>query len=77
MLLMDNQQPQRHPQSHLFTVRLWVESLGHGQEEVRMRVRHVLSGETHYFREWPRLLSFLLAKMEEVEREDRSDADSP
>jgi hypothetical protein len=72
---MDNQQPQRHPQSHLFTVRLWVESLGHGHGEVRMQVRHVLSGETCYFREWPLLLSFLLAKMEEVEGEGRADDD--
>lgn len=47
------------PRSHLFTVRLWLEDLGHGQSEWRGQVQHVLSGESRYFRDWPSLLAFL------------------
>ena len=54
------------PRSYLFTVRLWVEDLGEGQGEVRMQVRHVLSGETRYFRQWAELEAFLLAKLEKT-----------
>lgn len=65
---MDTQEsPQPYPRTHLFTVRLWVEKLGNGQEEVRMQVKHVLSGETRHFREWPLLVAYLLAKMQEGE----------
>ena len=38
--------------SHLFTVRLWHADLGNDQVEWRGQVTHVLSGESHYFREW-------------------------
>lgn len=75
---MDNHEPVlRHPQSHLFTVRLWVETLGHGQEEIRMQVRHVLSGETRYFRDGSLLVSYLLTKMQEVGHKRRSGDDCP
>jgi hypothetical protein len=75
---MENQQPLlRHPQSHLFTVRLWIETLGHGQEEVRMQVRHVLSGETRYFRDGSLLLAYLLTKLQEVERTGPVGDESP
>ena len=52
------------PRSYLFTLRLWVEDLGAGQHEVRMQVKHVLSGETRYFRQWAEVELFLLAKLE-------------
>jgi hypothetical protein len=61
--------PPLHPQTHLFTVRLWVEELGHGQGEVRMQVRHILSGETRYFRDGGLLLTYLLAKVQDREHE--------
>ena len=41
--------------SHLFTVRLWSENLGDDQVEWRGQVTHVLSGESHYFRQWDEL----------------------
>ena len=47
------------PHSHLFTVRLWQEALGNDAYEVRMQVRHVLSGEIRYFREWLALVAYL------------------
>jgi hypothetical protein len=64
----DNPQP-LHLQTHLFTVRLWVEVLGDSQTEVRMQVRHTASGETRYFREGELLLTYLLAKVQEIEQE--------
>jgi hypothetical protein len=74
-----NTSPQRpfHPRSHLFTVRLWVEELGHGQGEVRMQVKHILSGETRFFREWSLLVAYMTVKLQEVEHESGSGADSP
>jgi hypothetical protein len=45
---------------HLFTVRVWVEDLGDGEREWRGKVQHITSGEVCYFREWSKLLAFLL-----------------
>jgi hypothetical protein len=55
------------PRSHLFTVRLWTESLGNGQFEQRARVQHVLSGERRYFRDWPTLVRYLAKKLQELD----------
>ncbi len=55
---------QPHPRTHLFTIRVWIEPFGCGQGEVRLRVTHVLSGETRYFRTWPDVVSFLLARLQ-------------
>jgi len=53
-------QPQR---SQLFTVRVWAEDLGDGQQEWRGQVQHVISGETRYFREWSMLIAWLQAML--------------
>ena len=53
------------PRSYLFTVRLWVEKIGPEQREVRMQVKHVLSSELHYFREWTQLMEYLERKLQE------------
>jgi hypothetical protein len=66
---------QPHPRTHLFTVRLWVEPLGEGEEELRMQVRHLLSGETHYFREWSEVVAFLQTKMHSLADEKRIEVD--
>jgi hypothetical protein len=42
-------------QTHLFTVRVWLEDLGEGKTEWRGKVTHVASGEVRYFRGWSRL----------------------
>jgi len=60
--------------SHLFTVRLWMENLGDGRAEWRGQVQHVLSGETHYFREWPTLLALLQAMLSPAEADSAPDA---
>jgi hypothetical protein len=49
----------QRPRSHLFMVRVWQENLGDGKTEWRGQVKHVLSGEARYFREWPTLLEYL------------------
>ena len=61
---------EHQPRSYLFTVRLWVEELGEGGHEVRMQVKHVLSGEIRYFRQWAELELFLLAKVERPSSND-------
>lgn len=45
--------------THLFMVRLWLELLGEGHAEIRGEVRHVLSGERRYIRDWATLKAFL------------------
>lgn len=67
---------QRTYGSHLFTVRLWNEVVSENCTEWRGKVQHVLSGEMHYFRDWPTLIAFLMHTMDEQERSqplDRSD----
>ena len=59
-MIKPSQQPQR---SHLFTVRLWLEDLGHGRVEWRGQVQHVLSGETRYFRDWATLVEVMTAML--------------
>lgn len=59
------------PRTHLFTVRLWVEPLADDQEEIRMQVQHVLSGETRYFRDWAEVVTFLLERVRKNERAER------
>ena len=56
------------PRSHLFSVRLWTEALGEGQVERRGQVQHLLSGERRSFRDWPTLLSYLEAKLQELDK---------
>lgn len=48
--------------SQLFTVRVWQEDTGEGRSEWRGQVRHVLSGETRYFRDWQSLASFIVGR---------------
>ncbi len=50
--------------SQLFTVRVWVEEADAGRREVRMQVRHVLSGETRYFRDWTAATTYMVSKLE-------------
>ena len=58
-LLMNPKTLQDNQSSHLFTVRVWREPLGQGHSEWRGQVRHVLSGEVRYFREWAQLVAYL------------------
>jgi len=61
---------QEHHRSHLFALRMWPEALGDGQVEWRGQVRHLVSGETRYFREWPVLVAFVQAMLPDLDRAD-------
>lgn len=56
--------------SQLFTVRLWYEQVDAGQQEVRMQAKHILTGETRYFREWSLLVAYLTSKLDALGVED-------
>jgi hypothetical protein len=56
--------------SQLFTVRLWYEPVDAGQSEVRMQAKHILTGETRYFRDWTLLASYLTSKLDSPGIED-------
>ena len=56
--------------SHFFTVRLWLEPMGAQQREVRGKVRHVLSGETRYFRHLSGLTEWLAVYCRQIEQEE-------
>lgn len=56
--------------SQLFSVRLWYEQVNAGQWEVRMQAKHILTGETRYFRDWSLLASYLTSML------DAPDADA-
>ena len=58
-LIMDMEHERQHPRSHLFTLRLWEETLGEGEAELRGRVQALASGETVFFRDWPGLVTTL------------------
>ena len=49
----------RHRRTHLFTVRLWLETTAGDRAELRGRVQHVLGGDVRYFRSWQALTNFL------------------
>lgn len=63
---MDTQSPTYDPWTHSqsFTVRVWYELVDAGQSEVRMQAKHILTGETRYFREWGLLASYLTSKLD-------------
>jgi hypothetical protein len=50
---------QRLPKNQLFTLRVWQAGVGDGQMEWRGKLQHVVSGQTHYFRDWPTLILYL------------------
>jgi hypothetical protein len=56
---MDTEQERQHPQAHLFTLRVWEETLGEDEAEWRGRVQALSSGETAFFRGWPGLVATL------------------
>ncbi len=57
-------------QSHLFTVRLWLERVGRDQFEWRGQAQHVLSGKTRYFRDWSALIEFLTTTLSDTQGDE-------
>ena len=54
--------------TQVFIVRIWHEAQGTGEREVRIQIRHVLTGETRYFLEWPALTAYLAGKLDIPDR---------
>ena len=50
--------------SQLFTLRVWWEETEEQQVEVRMQVRHVLTGETRYFGSAEGMLAYVTDKLD-------------
>lgn len=53
--------------SQLFTVRVWVESKPGGDAQVRVEVKHVLSGATRSSREWSQVVAFIEDRLHDRE----------
>ena len=62
----DGKHPVVRPRSRLFAVRLWKEAVA-GGSEYRGSVREVVGGAFRSFRDWPELVAFMTARMDEVE----------
>ena len=69
---MEMNRDRLRPRSHLFTVQLWQEELGHGQTEWRGKAQHAPSGQVYYFREWSKLILFLQAMLSTPEADKQS-----
>jgi hypothetical protein len=66
---MSMETSERHPRSHLFTVKVWKETVGTERSEWRGKVQLFTSGDVRYFREWVGLVPLLrsmLAALEDV-----------
>ena len=59
--------PDQHPRSHLFTVRVWQEEVGHDQTEWRGKVHLITDGNVRYFRGWEGLAPLLVTMLSELE----------
>ena len=57
----------QHHRSHLFTVRVWQEEVGHDQTEWRGKVHLITNGNVRYFRGWEGLVLLLLTMLSELE----------
>lgn len=58
-------------QSQLFTLRVWVEDVGNGRSEIRGVLKHVLTEEIYYFRDW-NTLSQLIETLIVPQQEQKS-----
>ena len=59
--------PYQHPRSHLLTVRVWQEEVGHDRTEWRGKVHLITNGNVCYFRGWEGLVPLLLTMLSELE----------
>ena len=73
--MQEKKSDKRYGNSELFIIRLWMEELGEGVD-YRGQVKHVVSGATCHFREWPDLETFLIGTLDEHKRGIRGQADS-
>jgi hypothetical protein len=75
MPLNDNQAPAMSDPSQLFTVRVWKESVQDGNPQVRIQVKHVMSGARRTFREWSQVIAFIVERMQAAQADLRAEDD--
>lgn len=63
-MLTENAQTSRDS-SHLFTIRVWVESANHDTRQVRIQVKHVHSGAARTFLQWAQAIEFIQTRVED------------
>jgi hypothetical protein len=54
--------------SQLFTLRVWYGEQSPGARELRVQIRHVLTGDTHYFRDWAAIHTYIATKFDASDR---------
>jgi hypothetical protein len=57
--------PKTADSSQLFTIRVWMESVNPDTRQVRIQVKHVLSGATRTFLQWPAVIAFIETQIQE------------
>jgi hypothetical protein len=49
--------------SQLFTIRVWTESVDQDTRQMRIQVKHVLSGATRTFIQWSQVIEFIESQL--------------
>jgi hypothetical protein len=49
--------------SHLFTLRVWIESSNDERLQVRVQIKHILSGTTGNFLKWSQVIDFIVGRL--------------
>ena len=60
----DTALPQSQAHSQLFTLRLWHDAEQTDQRAPYMQVRHVLSAETRFLRDWTAVTAYMMSKLD-------------
>jgi hypothetical protein len=66
--MSENERPYRR---YLFTVRFWRQEPSSGQAKWWGRVQSATDGERRAFLDWPELVAFFVAKLGEIEDDDK------
>jgi len=65
---MSTEKRDQHPRSHLFTVRVWQETVDNDQTEWRGKVHLITTRNVRYFRGWEGLGPLLVTMLSELEK---------
>lgn len=65
----------RPARSHLFTVRVWEETLSADRTEWRGKVQLTTNGDARYFRQWDALMALLPAMLAEAQTDESDGRD--
>jgi hypothetical protein len=49
----------------MLTIRVWIESVNQNTRQMRIQVKHVLSGATRTFLQWSQVIEFIEAQLAE------------